>query len=51
MDKTAFGTITMQTSNGTQHFRLHATGGFGPVFFVSADSNLVAAGIFEMQGQ
>ncbi|HVG91187.1 MAG TPA: hypothetical protein VNB54_06820 [Alphaproteobacteria bacterium] len=51
MDKTAFGTITMQTSNGVQHFRLHATGGFGPVFFVSADSNLVASGIFEMQGQ
>jgi hypothetical protein len=50
MDKTAFGTITMQTSNGVQHFRLHATGGFGPVCFVSADSNLVAAGIFEMQG-
>ena len=51
MDPSAFGTITMQTSNGTQHFRLHAIGGFGPVFFVSADSNLVAAGIFEMQGQ
>lgn len=51
MDKTAFGTITIQTSNGVQHFRLHATGGFGPVFFVSTDSNLVAAGIFEMQGQ
>ena len=51
IDKTAFGTITMQTSNGTQHFRLHSTGGFGPVFFVSADSNLVAAGIFERQGQ
>lgn len=50
MDKTAKGTLNIQTSSGAQHFALRSTGTAGLVaFFVSTDSTPVAAGMFWAQ--
>ncbi len=49
LDSSATGNAVLQTSTATQHMIVRGSGGFGPVFFMSTDSNLVAAGIFEHQ--
>jgi len=52
MDKTAKGTLNIQTSSGAQHFALRSTGTAGLVaFFVPTDSTPVAAGTFWEQTQ